>query len=58
MVLVIRNNEDRRSGVDLRKFSYSSYIPERRLGHVRRSGLDRRKRTSFTRGEEHKNTFE
>jgi hypothetical protein len=29
---------DRRSGVDRRKFSYTFYIPERRCGKDRRSG--------------------
>ena len=36
-------NRDRRVGGDRRAFSYSLYIPERRNGKDRRSGMDRRK---------------
>lgn len=39
----IRNNGDRRSGIDRRQFLYSQHIPERRSGRERRSRLDRRK---------------
>jgi hypothetical protein len=31
---------DRRSGIDRRKFSYAVYIPERRSNIDRRKGLD------------------
>ena len=31
-----------RSGTDRRKFQYTAYIPERRLGRDRRKGFDRR----------------
>jgi hypothetical protein len=37
------DNGGRRLGIDRRQFSYSTYIPERRLGGERRSGIDRRK---------------
>lgn len=33
----------RRSGIDRRTFSYTCYIPERRMGADRRSGRERRK---------------
>jgi hypothetical protein len=33
---------DRRSGIERRRFQYTSHIPERRSGHDRRSGFDRR----------------
>ena len=33
---------DRRIGIERRQFSYSSYIPERRVTIDRRSGIDRR----------------
>jgi hypothetical protein len=36
------DNGGRRSGIDLRQFSYTDHIPERRCGLERRSGLDRR----------------
>jgi hypothetical protein len=39
---VVRENGDRRSGLDRRKFSYSDCIPERRMSEDRRSGFDRR----------------
>jgi hypothetical protein len=37
------DNGGRRSGRDRRQFSYTMYLPERRSGEERRSGLDRRK---------------
>jgi len=40
--LTIRCNEDRRSGCDRRRFSYTGHIPERRSDQERRSGVDRR----------------
>jgi len=36
------DNGGRRSGLDLRQFSYTDHIPERRLGQDRRCGVDRR----------------
>ncbi len=36
------DNGGRRSGVERRRYSYSSHIPERRSGEERRSGKDRR----------------
>jgi hypothetical protein len=40
--LSLRDNGGRRSGIDLRQFSYTDHIPERRGGQERRSNLDRR----------------
>lgn len=37
-----RRENDRRSGIDRRRFSYSEHIPERRSGIDRRTGMDRR----------------
>ena len=34
-------NDDRRSGIDRRKFSYAVYIPERRSNIDQRKGLDK-----------------
>jgi hypothetical protein len=34
------DNDDRRSGIDRRKFSYAVYIPERRSNKDRRKGSD------------------
>jgi hypothetical protein len=36
------DNLGRRLKVERRQFSYDAYIPERRSGNDRRSGLDRR----------------
>lgn len=36
------DNGGRRSGVERRRYSYASHIPERRSGEERRSGKDRR----------------
>ena len=38
----LRDNGGRRSGLDLRQFSYTGHIPERRSGNDRRSESDRR----------------
>lgn len=43
MLAEAQNNGDRRSGVEMRRFTYTIYVPERRSGKDRRSGLDRRK---------------
>ena len=39
----LRDNGGRRLGAELRVYSYSSHIPERRNGMDRRCGIDRRK---------------
>jgi DNA-binding XRE family transcriptional regulator len=39
MELSIKDNEDRRSGMDRRKFSYHTHIPDIRSGKERRNGL-------------------
>jgi hypothetical protein len=36
----LHDNNDRRSGIDRRRFSYAVYIPERRSNMDRRKGLD------------------
>jgi len=42
MTLRLPDNGGRRSGIERRRFQYTSHIPERRSGHDRRSGIDRR----------------
>ncbi len=42
VVVQITDNGGRRSGIDLRQFSYTDHIPERRADQDRRCGLDRR----------------
>jgi hypothetical protein len=42
------DNGGRRLEFDRRLFSYNGYLPERRSGEERRSGLDRRKKIRFT----------
>jgi predicted transcriptional regulator len=39
MELSIKDNEDRRSGMDRREFSYHTHIPDIRSGKERRNGL-------------------
>ena len=39
---ILHDNGGRRSGIEMRKYSYDCYIPERRSGKDRRSGNDRR----------------
>jgi len=39
---LLPDNGGRRSGFERCEFSYDQYIPERRSGKDRRSGLDRR----------------
>lgn len=46
--LALVDNGDRRSGRDRRTFSYTCYIPERRMGAERRSGEDRRRNKRFS----------
>jgi hypothetical protein len=40
--MFLMDNGGRRLGDDRRLYSYNDYLPERRLGEDRRSGLDRR----------------
>jgi len=40
--LPLPDNGGRRSGIERRRFQYTSHIPERRSGYERRSGTDRR----------------
>lgn len=42
MTLRLPDNGGRRSGIERRRFQYTSHIPERRSGYDRRSGIDRR----------------
>jgi len=44
ITLRLPDNGGRRSGIERRRFQYSSHIPERRSGYDRRSGIDRRTR--------------
>ena len=39
MASFIKNNEDKRLGLDRRQFSYNKHIPERRSGKDRRTNL-------------------
>ena len=39
---VIKDNDESRTGLERRQFSYTAYIPERRSGEDRRKGLERR----------------
>jgi len=47
MGIFIKNNADRRSGIERRVFSYTLHIPERRLGKERRRSLGRRSGKGF-----------
>jgi hypothetical protein len=40
--IFLRDNGGRRSGIERRYFSYTSFIPEKRSNNDRRSSLDRR----------------
>ena len=42
LTMKLKDNGDRRFGIDRRQFSYFVHIPERRSGRDRRSGFDRR----------------
>jgi hypothetical protein len=42
MEIFIKNNADRRLGIERRVFSYTLHIPERRSGKERRRNLGRR----------------
>jgi len=39
---VIKDNEESRTGIERRQFSYTAYIPERRSVKDRRKGFERR----------------
>jgi hypothetical protein len=39
---VIKDNEESRTGIERRQFSYTAYIPERRSGKERRNWVERR----------------
>jgi hypothetical protein len=45
MLKILRNNKDKRSDIDRRKFSFDFHFPERRSGEERRSGFDRKLKT-------------
>jgi hypothetical protein len=47
MVIFIKDNAGRRSGIERRVFLYAIHIPERRSGKERRKGLDRRNKKGF-----------
>jgi len=42
MAMFIKNNVDRRLGIERRVFSYTRHIPERRSGKERREAIGRR----------------
>ena len=52
MEVRLRDKGGRRSGRDRRQFSYTGHIPERRSGHDRRGGLDRRNDEAGRKGRE------
>ena len=43
------DNGGRRTGIERRRFQYTSHIPERRSAHDRRSGSDRRSAMAWKR---------
>jgi len=47
MGIFIKNNADRRSGIEKRVFSYTIHIPERRSGKERRRSLGLRSGKGF-----------
>ena len=47
MVIFIKDNAGRRSGIERRVFLYTIHIPERRSGKERRKVLDRRNEKGF-----------
>ncbi len=51
-----RDMGGRRSGIDLRQFSYTGHIPERRDGDDRREGSDRRTGREKRTGEDRRST--
>lgn len=54
---ILRDNGGRRSGIDLRQFSYSGHIPERRSGNDRRCEPDRRNMRERRTGEDRRSTL-
>ena len=54
--VTLRDNGGRRSGIDLRQFSYTGHIPERRSGEDRRKGNDRRNSADRRTGEDRRKT--
>ncbi len=52
----LRDNGGRRSGIDLRRFSYTGHIPERRDGDDRRNESDRRNISDRRASEERRKT--
>jgi len=53
----LRDNGGRRSGIDLRQFSYTGHIPERRSGNDRRSDPDRRNVRERRNSEDRRNSL-
>ena len=51
----LRDNGGRRSGIDLRQFSYTGHIPERGSGEDRRQVSDRRNCGERRTGEDRRN---
>jgi hypothetical protein len=47
MVIFVKDNAGRRSGIERRVFLYTIHIPERRSGRERRKDLDRRDKKGF-----------
>jgi hypothetical protein len=47
MGIFIKNNADRRSGIERRVFSYTLHVPEQRSGKERRKSLGRRSGKGF-----------
>jgi hypothetical protein len=47
MVIFVKDNAGRRSGIERRVFLYTIHIPERRSGKKRRKDLDRRDKKGF-----------
>ena len=49
-----KDRGDTRSGVDRRKFKYTAYIPEKRMGNDRRRGFYHRSPITLRRGSDHR----
>jgi len=47
MIIFIKDEAGKRSGIVRRVFLYTIHIPERRSGKERRKGLDRRNKKGF-----------
>ena len=50
---VIKGREESRVELERRQFSYTAYIPERRLGRDRRNSLERRRAINRIRKKDH-----